>query len=139
MKTQIKDKFVFSERNANMFGYNIGMKEDGATFSYTTVISQSRENYRPEYEIEGDTVYEGTVDDLIAIKRYNGNESQYIKNTTNQIDPFTSFKENNSHKQDVHLHCCDFTKNFCNKVKQLNKKIMKNIEKEFKDNSDVKN
>lgn len=138
MKTEIQDKFVFSERNATMFGYNIGMTRDGKKFSYTTVINEDRRANRPEYEIEGDIVYVGKVEDLIAIKRYSGKESQYIKNNTDQIDPLTSFEEKVIEQKHQAKDYCDMTKNFCNKVKELNKKFMKNIEKEFNNSSNLK-
>ena len=128
MKIEQKDTFVFSERNAKIFGYNVGMTKDGKTFSYTTVINLSRASHRPQYETEGDTVYEGKIEDLVAIKRYSGKESEYIKNTTKQTDPLNNFiveKKNTD-------TCCDFTKNFCNKIKELNRKFMKSMEKENK-------
>lgn len=136
MKIKEKDKFVFSQRNANMFGYNIGMTKDGKKFSYTTVINTNRISQRQEYEIEGETVYIGTIEDLIAIKRCNGIEAEYIKNTTNQVDPLNGFLEE---KPNEKKECCEFTKNFCNKIKELNKKFMKSIEKEYNNNSKIQN
>lgn len=93
MTKQKNFKFIYSASNAKLFGYNTGMTQNGIIFSYTTVINIDDNSHRSAYEIEGETVYIGTTEDLIAIKVYHGTESQYIKNITKQSDPFSEFNK----------------------------------------------
>lgn len=72
MTTENQKVFLFSPESANSFGYNIGLKKDGSTITYTAICS-----HEDEYNwLDKRTVYKGKTEDFLEIKNFdyqNGN------------------------------------------------------------------